>query len=672
MGLFKLNDSVVDIQRCQITRNERVISVEPKVMDVLHILCEHSGEVVSQQELHERLWPGTTFNSSSIQRCIALLRKSLGEKANGSSIIITHPKRGYSIGVSIQPHTLTTKTSRALLKAPKVIFGLLGGFLLLVMFVLMLKPNGSEDLAFNQFTPLTSNSSNEYLPTYSSSGIYVAFVREGVSGRQQVLVKDLTTEKEMSISGHFSNLKSISWAYQDNGITIVHKEGTVNKIELFTFNPIAKLLAKEPLELFNSSDEIQSKVEWLSETDIIFAVKNDDQKYLILQYNIVQQDNVTVHQFSNADIDLIDIALSPGRTELAIALSEKGNQYPLVMLELASDKLSQLVTIENGIHSISWHPSGDSILISSREKLLDVSLAGDIEQIPISNYKMIKSASYSTLADQMIMELGSYDIDIIELKLDANAKTSRVVNTDALDLFPLYSPRNNQFVYQSNRRGFFQLFLKESGEERALFFNPDQEEFFGFSWSPDGEQIALATTHNIYIFDAVTFKEISVTPLEHKIYIRDWFNSSDALLVNVIVDEKSMPAKYYLNTGEVETFASISVSCSAIDDDDNVYYNHNNQIVKVDNNNHTSLFWHPEVGDIENIVVSKYHLTTQVNGASGSQYWQVELNTANDKSILKSLNQDLTISDISANGDSILFYSSFISKHELVVLSMVN
>jgi len=672
MGLYKLNDSVVDIERCQITRNELVISVEPKVMDVLHILCEHSGEVVSQQELHDRLWPGTTFNSSSIQRCIALLRKSLGEKANDSSIIITHPKRGYSIGVSIQSHTLTTKTPRASLKEPKVIFGLLAGFFLLVMLVFILRTNGSEGISFNQLTPLTSNSSNEYLPTYSSSGIYVAFVRESVSGHQQVLIKDLTTEKEMSISRHFSNLKSISWAYQDNGLTVVHKEGSVNRVELFTFNPIAKQLAKEPVGLFNSSAEIQSKVEWLSETDIIFAIKNDDQKYVILQYNIVQEGNVIVHQFADDDIDLIDIALSPGRTELAMALSEKGNQYPLVMLELATGKLRQLITIENGIHSISWHPSDSSILISSREKLFNVSLAGDIEQIPISNYKMIKSASYSTLADQMIMELGSYDIDIIELKLDSNTKTSRVVNTDALDLFPLYSPRDNKFVYQSNRRGFFQLFLNETGEERALFLNPDQEEFFGFSWSPDGERIALATTHNIYIFDAATFKEISVTSLAHKIYLRDWFNSSDALLVNVIVDEKSMPAKYSLNTGEVETFASISVSCSAIDEDDNIYYNHNNQIVKVDNNNQTSLFWHPETGDIENIVVSKHHLITQVNDASGSQYWQVELNTANDKPILKSLSQELTISDVTHNGDSVLFYSSFTSNKELVVLSMVN
>jgi len=144
------------------------------------------------------------------------------------------------------------------------------------------------------------------------------------------------------------------------------------------------------------------------------------------------------------------------------------------------------------------------------------------------------------------------------------------------------------------------------------------------------------------------------------------------LLVNVIVDEKSMPAKYSLNTGEVETFASISVSCSAIDEDDNIYYNHNNQIVKVDNNNQTSLFWHPETGDIENIVVSKHHLITQVNDASGSQYWQVELNTANDKPILKSLSQELTISDVTHNGDSVLFYSSFTSNKELVVLSMVN
>ena len=672
MRLIKLSDSLVDITRCQITRNGNVISIEPKVMDVLNILCEQSGEVVSQQKLHEELWPGTTFSSSSIQRCIALLRKSLGEKATGSSIIITHPKRGYSIGVPILFKPSNSKAPITFLKKMKVLLALLCSFCLLVVLIFSLRINWPTDTSFPALTPLTSNSHNEYFPTYSYSGIYIAFVRELASGQQQILIKDLTTEQEIAVSGSFSNLKTINWAYQDNGLTVVSEVGGKDKIEIIAFNPITQKVTQQALTIFTSTDKIVSRVEWLSETDIIFVVKTDESTFSILQYNLVQRKKILIHQYADNEVYLIDIALSPDRTELAISLGEKGNLYTLDLLDLLSKKLKQLTTLENGIHSISWHPSGESILVSSREKLLSISLAGDIEQIPISNYKMIKSASYSKHADQVVMELGNYDIDIVELKINKKPNSSKVVNTSALDLFPQYSPLDEQFVYQTNRRGFFQLIVNKVGREYVLFLNPQHEEFYGFTWSPDGEVIALATAHNLYLFDMASPKEFSIIKLEHKIYIRDWFNQDDALLVNVIVEKKSMPAKFHLGTGIVEEFAAISVSCSAIDEKDNIYFNYNNQIYKVDNNKQRSTLWHPESGDIENIMIAKNHLIAQVNHEGVSNYWQIELNTGNAKPIFESVATDLTISDVTPNGNSFLFYTSFQVNKELIILDMAN
>eukprot|EP00487_Bulimina_marginata_P012729 TRINITY_DN91_c0_g1_i3.p1 TRINITY_DN91_c0_g1~~TRINITY_DN91_c0_g1_i3.p1 ORF type:complete len:119 (-),score=12.12 TRINITY_DN91_c0_g1_i3:61-417(-) len=71
-------------------------------MDVLGYLALKQGEVVSQQELFDALWPNSVFSSGSVLRCIAQLRKALGDDAKQQSIILTHPKRGYSLKLDVQ------------------------------------------------------------------------------------------------------------------------------------------------------------------------------------------------------------------------------------------------------------------------------------------------------------------------------------------------------------------------------------------------------------------------------------------------------------------------------------------------------------------------------------------------------------------------------------------
>jgi len=92
LSQFKLGDFVVDTDRCQIQRDNDNVSIEPKVMDTLAYLSKHPGEVVNQEDLFSTVWPDAIYNPSSIQRCIALLRKALKEDAKDPKAIITHPK----------------------------------------------------------------------------------------------------------------------------------------------------------------------------------------------------------------------------------------------------------------------------------------------------------------------------------------------------------------------------------------------------------------------------------------------------------------------------------------------------------------------------------------------------------------------------------------------------
>ncbi|MEJ2133128.1 MAG: winged helix-turn-helix domain-containing protein, partial [Gammaproteobacteria bacterium] len=73
------------------------VRLEPKVMGVLLHLAEHTGRVVSRDELFDAVWPGMVVTESTISRCIYLLRRALRDSGGDIATIETLPKRGYRL-----------------------------------------------------------------------------------------------------------------------------------------------------------------------------------------------------------------------------------------------------------------------------------------------------------------------------------------------------------------------------------------------------------------------------------------------------------------------------------------------------------------------------------------------------------------------------------------------
>src|ERR1700758_1139797 len=64
---------------------------------VLAILLEHAGEVVTREELRRQLWAADTFVDfeHSLATAISKIRDALGDSADSPRYIETLPRRGY-------------------------------------------------------------------------------------------------------------------------------------------------------------------------------------------------------------------------------------------------------------------------------------------------------------------------------------------------------------------------------------------------------------------------------------------------------------------------------------------------------------------------------------------------------------------------------------------------
>ena len=75
---------------------EQPLRLGRRAMDILLLLLEHPGSVVSKQQLIARLWPNSVVEEVNLRVHMAALRKALGDGQNGQRFIVTVAQRGYS------------------------------------------------------------------------------------------------------------------------------------------------------------------------------------------------------------------------------------------------------------------------------------------------------------------------------------------------------------------------------------------------------------------------------------------------------------------------------------------------------------------------------------------------------------------------------------------------
>jgi DNA-binding winged helix-turn-helix (wHTH) protein/tetratricopeptide (TPR) repeat protein len=86
-------------------RDEKRIRIEELPFQLLLILLESPGEVVSKETLRSRLWSDRAFGEfdSSLHVAAAKLREALGKKAGAAQYIETIRRRGYSFNGKVEP-----------------------------------------------------------------------------------------------------------------------------------------------------------------------------------------------------------------------------------------------------------------------------------------------------------------------------------------------------------------------------------------------------------------------------------------------------------------------------------------------------------------------------------------------------------------------------------------
>ena len=99
---------------------DKPVRLGSRALDILAVLAEHAGRVVSKEELIARVWPNVFVEESNLKLQVSALRRALGDGQGGARYIVTVPGRGYEFVAPVRrtaeppkpPPTAVTEAGR--------------------------------------------------------------------------------------------------------------------------------------------------------------------------------------------------------------------------------------------------------------------------------------------------------------------------------------------------------------------------------------------------------------------------------------------------------------------------------------------------------------------------------------------------------------------------------
>lgn len=581
MNQFKLMNATVDVSRGEITREGDTVTVEPKVMSVLLLLVEAQGEVVSQEEIFAKVWPASIFNQSSIQRCIAILRKLLGDDAKRQSIIVTHPKRGYSLSPKITPLTPTQNESNRW----KLIITCL--LILIVTLILVMQSPNIDRIEVTQVQDsqlINATVANESKPKILSEQ-YISYVRDEQGKGQAIWLHDLVEQNELRISGYVKKISDYQWL--DNGI-LLYASFANRKV----FIHRVKTEVNQSIKI-NDAEKINTPLLEILDVDTFrgFFLTQDN----TLLYQAVINRKSQLREFdlgSGEDVLLLDenkqfspygFSVNNSTKQVAILGFNESQITEVKLLSLSSGKVQKLAKLDSNIYHISWGGEDNNLLLTQGKKLIHLNMSGETSDIAYRTTKFIQEPSYNAQENLIAFTQLHVDSDLW-LAGKALKNSELLVNSTASDYGGTFSPNGKQVAYISNKRGFPQIYLLDivTQQTQVIFNNPERKLILSPPiWHPSESTIISSLNEKLLEISFEdgksswqVFETSGLSPI-------GWYKQEDAILVIDLSENNNLLSKYDLVTKRVTSLTEQPYFHGILGPKDNLFIITQNSVVEI-------------------------------------------------------------------------------------------
>ncbi len=527
----------LDAVHLMLYENDRPVSLAPKVVETLLALIEKRGEVVSKDELMDRVWADTFVEESNLTQNIYRLRKTLGKGENGQHLIQSFKRRGYRFNGDIhqkgeiellvatrtKTHTVTeeietqhtqaadnaarsAKTSRLLAVAGLGVVVIVsvvglrwfGGFTQAPQ----VTPGTPQTVNISQFT----TSGNVVTATISPDGKYVAVVLEREGKQSLSLYQTAATASNFELKQHADlEFWGVTFSNDSNFIYYVAWERNQSSAELFRIAAFGGATVRIP------TVSVDTPVSF-SPDGSRFAYSTAVSTSLGVSYlKIANEDGSSLETLikrPKPDFFAVfpgGVSWSPDGTKIAFAggsVSNEKNADMGVFLADVNERTQVRLSAQswNNIGRTTWLAGNSGIIISANDKTDDPHQvwfvtypSGTARRITndLHDYESVSATSdAATLAAVQTQQTSG----IWVLSTDQEPKQIFAEVGVPRDKFA-WTP-NGQIVFASRASGNWDIFIMDQdGANKRQLTNDPHDDIFP-AVSPDGEHIFFVSNRS--------------------------------------------------------------------------------------------------------------------------------------------------------------------------------
>lgn len=586
------------MSRSQIVAQEHIVSMEPKVLQVLRILAQHQGQVVSHETILAEVWPDVVVAPNALQRCIAQLRKAFGDDAKAQKVIATHPKVGYSLLLDVdwqeagsvevlteKPNSDNTKFSALPLAAMAI-----AALLVVVIGWLVFQPAKNE-LPLSRLSALTTTDTKEFFPSFSPDGRYIAFQRFLKACQSQLWVKDLTDNREYLVTEQAKVYGPPAWSADSKqlafSVTDVCSENNpvmgCSSIHAASF-ALAKAKPQPTRELLACDEYDYGGVNWMGNDKLMFVAAKSGQG--LVQTMSLQSGKVETF-FEKPGFEPYALAYSNQFNKAAVTVFTPEKSMELVIIDGLNgqfEKTKLKVPAAYATYNVwdpSWMHNEEKLLVGSGNTVFKLDLNGTFEAFVVPTFEDIYTPVIHPDGTKIAATMGTLDFDIGEYQglFDGPDKASLTIKHRSIveDKTAKYRPNSNDISFLSKRDKYEQIYLEQQGQLKQLSqLNKDQV-LAGYLWSADGKFIVALVNAQLQVLRLDGQSDPIETPFKG-VRLYHWIDDNTVLLAGTQNNERQVIA-YNIDTGQHSVLYR-GFTRWAVYDEDSLYFTDNHPYIK--------------------------------------------------------------------------------------------
>ena len=561
---YWIGEFFVDLSRNQITQNKQPQTLAPKALAVLTCLAENQGNVVSQDTLLETVWPDTVVSNNTLQRCIAQLRKALGDDGKVQVYIKTHAKKGYSLECNVvwqtaesqpeeqlqtrpqititepaQQHPISpSETETNALKTPSdntqkkeastykqefqnaqkiSIKSLLIVCLIMVILAAytytLFKQQKAPLLTIESLRAVTATDNRELASIYSQNGEYIIFHRYADNGcASNIWAKNTTTQEEVKLTEQLDAYGKHSFSKDGKELVFIRTLNCEQPVtqrkcyQLMSLDFEQALLSPQPMRILLECNFSEIRFpNWMNNNQIALLQKQQ-RRWQLISYSARDNKSKVLHQVDKGNIIAYDYSTRQDR--LAVISIHPDNHLYIEALDakgtlLSSNRIELPTEIENHRYIYpKFSAIDDLLLFSSGRQLFTLTYQGEVTKVNLPLDQAMGAPNFNETGDRALAIKGVFDTDVMAI----------------------------------NRADFSLEVNKEKAKESYQILERSTEMDGDAQFQPNGQLVAYESKRSgeqqIWLFDGQRSKQLSRFNMDTYINGFNWSKDGRSLLVN--------------------------------------------------------------------------------------------------------------------------------------------